>query len=241
MCTRCAAIPSISMSIWPASSATMAGLFAAKRDMGDLDAGERLEQLRGKVGRTPDPARPERELSGVRLQHGHPFGQSLCGNRRIDDGDQRIFADERYADEIADTVIGKLLVDIGERCLRGPLEQQRIAVGLGLRDRDGRRFEPPAPTTFSTTTRCPSCSERRSARIRAMTSMLPPAASGTISRILPSGNFAATSALACDPRATSRMHAKIRNMSDLPWSFLAQPCLPAAASVRLLNACLNKS
>jgi hypothetical protein len=99
--------------------------------VGDVDLGDRLEQLGTEMGRAADPDRGVIELARLLPRERDELLQSLCRQRRLDD--QHLVAHRHHRDrcEIALPVIGHALVEArgdGQRTVGRKIKC--IAVGL---------------------------------------------------------------------------------------------------------------
>ena len=142
----------------------------------------------GMCDEPPTPLEPKVYLPGSAFASAMNSGRFLRGSFGIDHDHEREIASPARPGEIRDRIVGRLLVHERHRGVARADEQERVAVGFGLCDR-ARRDEPPPPPMFSISTRCGSCWLSRSARMRAIRSTPPPAATWTTNLIGRSGQL----------------------------------------------------
>ena len=100
------------------------------RDMNDVDAGARLEQLESEMRRVARAARGEGELPRLRFRERHQLGHVLHRHRRMRHQDVRRDAGQRDRREVADVVVGHLVEEgLVHRERSECADGERVAVG----------------------------------------------------------------------------------------------------------------
>ena len=162
-----------------------------------VDAGAALEELGRQMLGAAGRDRADAQLAGPCLRIGQQLGDGLVARTGVDE--EREVEDGQRADrrEVFLHIERQLLEQARADRIRIAHQQQRVAVGRGLRDRrradeptSRRADEPtmlPALGRWSTTTVWPSVPLIACAPVRAVISAMPPGANGTISVIGRSG------------------------------------------------------
>ncbi len=106
---------------------------AAVRHPHDVDAGALLDRLPHDVAGAV--AGPIGQLARLGLGERHQFGHRRCLDVEIDGDEGRKIPDARDRREVLDRIVGHALVERDRRMRRVGGEQQRVAVGMRVRDR----------------------------------------------------------------------------------------------------------
>ena len=121
--------------VWPAIRSVTRRRAALVGDVLDVDAGCRLEHLAGQVTRRADACRAVVELARHLLCERHQFGEIADRLRRMDDDGDRRHRDHRDRREVAQRIVGQLLVKRRiDRMRADRRHEQRLAVRRGLGD-----------------------------------------------------------------------------------------------------------